>query len=138
MASRPETCIRVRGGAARAMEEAEGFFIALGASIVEREVRFMRAVVSHPDGFQSHIAVSYTGEDEVLHLHRRSGDPTLFEMLCAMFVDFDMGCGKPPTDFFDGQILPMIVRKCSPPPVDAPPLCLDGVGVKRKLAEACL
>ena len=66
-------CIRVQGGCARAMEEAEGFFLTLGASIVRRDASSMDAVCVHPDGLQSSIAVNYatkgTGEEAL----RRGG-----------------------------------------------------------------
>ena len=72
---------------------------------------------------------------ELLIIRRSSGDPTLFDMVCRMLLEFDMGRGEAPNDFFDGQMLPRIRRTCSPPLLDVPPLDLDQAGVKRKLAD---
>ena len=130
-------CIRVQGGCARAMEEAEGFFLTLGASIVRRDASSLDAVCVHPDGLQSSIAVNYatkgTGEEALL-LGRSSGDPTLFDEIGRMLLEFDMGRGRAP-EFFNGQVLPRIHRQTYSPPMDVPPLNLDQAGVKRKQAD---
>ncbi len=131
------TCVGVDGGPARAMEEAEGFFCTLGATIVKREVHSMLAAVSHPDGFDSLITVNYhtDGEDAVLEFRRSSGDRILFDTIYQMFLEFDMGYGTAPSCFYDGQILPRVSKKSSPPPMDVPALRLDGGGEKRKVCE---
>jgi hypothetical protein len=132
------TCVGVDGGPARAMEKADGFFCALGASIVKREVHSMLAAVSHPDGFGSDVEVNYhtNGEDAVLEFRRCSGDWVLFDMVFKMFLDFNMGYGTAPGYFNDGQILPRVSMTSSPPPMDVPALRLDGGGEKRKVGEA--
>ena len=133
------TCVGVDGGPARAMEEAEGFFCALGgATIVKREVHSMLVTVSHPDGFGSDITVNYhtDGEDAVLEFRRCSGgDRILFDTVYEMFLEFDMGYGTAPSCFYDGQILPRVSMTSSPPPMDVPALRLDGGGEKRKVCE---
>ena len=120
------------------MEEAEGFLFGLGASLTKKGARSLHAVVAHPDGFKSNIAVNYhsNGEDAVLEFARRSGDPTLFHVILAMFHDFDMGRGRTPIDFYHGQILPRLFLSSSPPPFDVPALRLDGGGPKRKACDA--
>lgn len=133
--------IAVEDGPVRTMEEVEGFLFALGACIMKREVRCMRAVVTHPDGFDADVSINYhtNNEDEnVLEFIRCSGDPILFEMVYHMFVEFDMGRGAPPGDFYDGQILPRVFMTSSPPPLDVPTLRLDGGGVKRRVDDAAL
>jgi hypothetical protein len=114
------------------MEAAISFFAAVRASVVEGGDGSLFAVVSHPDGFETNVQANYS--THALSLRRRSGDQVLFEMLCEMVAVFDMGRGEAP-GFFDGQLLPRTFRTSSPPLVDVPPFCLDGAGVKRKLAE---
>ena len=97
----------------------------------------MLAAVSHPDGFDSLITVNYhtDGEDAVLEFRRSSGDRILFDTIYQMFLEFDMGYGTAPSCFYDGQILPRLSKKSSPPPMDVPALRLDGGGEKRKVCE---
>ena len=135
------TRVVVEDGPVRAMEEVEGFMFAIGARIVKREVHCIRAAVNHPDGFDTDVSVNYHANDEDADVLEfvRCGDPILFEMICDMFVEFDMGRGVPPGDFYVGQILPRIYMTSSPPPLDVldmPTLRLDGGGVKRKVADA--
>ena len=114
------------------MEAARTFFAAVRANVAEGGDGSLFAVVSQPDGFETNVQANYSAY--ALSLRRRSGDQVLFEALCEMLVVFDMGRGEAP-GFFDGQLLPRISCSYSPILLDVPVLCLDGAGVKRKLAE---
>ena len=138
------TSFVVREGVARAMEEAEGFFLTLGARITQREMYSMRAVVCHPDGFATNVQVKYYrltdeegGDEDMLEIVRCSGDPILFAILFRMFVDYGMGHGVVPAPFYHGQMLPRLVRiqSSAPPFIEVPSLRLDGGGDKRKADE---
>ena len=138
------TSFVVREGVARTMEEAEGFFLTLGARITKRKMYSMRLVVGHPDGFATNLQVKYYqladeegGGEDMLEMLRRSGDPILFDIVFRMLIDYDMGHGVVPAPFYDGQMVPrpVRIRSSAPPFLVVPMLRLDGGGDKRKAAE---
>ena len=118
---------------ARIMEEAEGFFGSIGASIVQREGMSCTASMNHPDLFGREMSLSCRIGDEggVLKLRRRSGDIVLFELACQLFRSYDMGQGTQPS-FYNGQILPNINKQRVPAPMDFLERRLEGGGEKRK------
>ena len=105
--------------ARRAVEAAESFFMLLGAGIMQRKDLSIKALVEHPDGFQTVVSVKVHPmlEKGVVEVLRCSGDKMLFNIIHHMLAAFDMGRGVPPAAFWDGQILPRPVKlRCSPPP----------------------
>lgn len=124
--------------ARRAVDAAESFFMLLGAGIMQRKELSIKALVDHPDGFQTVVSVkaSPMQENITMSVLRCSGDKMLFNIIHHMLAAFDMGRGVPPAAFWDGQILPRPVKlQCSPPPLDLPFFRLEGGGQKRKIDE---
>jgi len=118
-----------------AMQRVDAFLDILHATVIKRKEHKVKASVSHPDGFETLVCVSYYPLQGVLDILRRSGDALLFDIVYRSFVAF-IGHGVNPAPFYDGQMCPRPVRQCQPPPfLNLPTLLLDGGGLKRKAAE---
>jgi len=123
------------------MEQVEAFFIELGARIVKRGERRIKAEVFHPDGFSTTVSVEHYADvdgisgNHIVEPRRSSGDAVLYNRFYKKFVAFDFGReGQKPDPFFGDELCPRpIMTATSPPSVFLPTLRLDG-GEKRKLA----